>query len=135
MADRKPDSRNGRIVWVQLFVDSFRGRISMLSPAAAGAYIRLFLAYVSNKGPLPDDNKRLAKLAGMNAKEWNAARDEIADVMQVRDGFFHDDLADERIATFQNRSSRNRASAEARHSGIELSVINGGRKAAGDDHE
>ena len=84
------DSRNGRIIWVQIFIQSFRGRISVLSPAGVGAYIRLFLAYLDEQGPLPDDDRKLARIVGVTLKEWKQVRPEIEDVMVVRDGFFHD---------------------------------------------
>lgn len=126
------DNRNGRLAWVQIFVDSFRGRLSVLSPAGAGAYMRLFLTYLDEQGPLVDDDRKLARIVGVTLKEWRQLRAEVEDVMEVRDGHFHDHIADERIANFKERSNQNRQAAEARHAEkLPLTFIYGGKKSSG----
>ena len=129
----RSDNRNGRIVWVQLFIQSFRGRLSVLSPAGVGAYMRLFLAYLDQQGPLADEDRKLARIVGVTMKEWKQLRPEVEDVMEVRDEHFHDDIADERIAKFKDRSGTNKQTAEARHAAEKqpLTVIDGGKKASG----
>lgn len=132
MADR----RNGHIVWVRLFLKTFRGHTGMLTPAGLGAYMRLLLAYLEQQGPLKDDDRRLARIVGVNVTEWKKLRPEIVDVMEVRDGFLHDEIGDERIAHFQEISGTNKANAESRHHKTPgFAVIDGGKRAAGDDHE
>lgn len=133
---RRPDARNGRIAWVRLFLKEFRGHTGVLTPAGVGAYMRLLIAYLEQQEPLEDDDRRLARIVGVSLTEWKKLRPEIEDVMDVRDGHFHDQLADERIRHFKDVSATNRANVASRHTdNPDLVVIDGGKRRTGGDYD
>jgi uncharacterized protein YdaU (DUF1376 family) len=56
-----------------LATDALLGDTSHLSAAEFGAYMRILIAMWRAGGSLPDDDARLARIAGMGAKQWRAA--------------------------------------------------------------
>ncbi len=128
MPNTTTDPRTGRIIWTRLFIDSFLGRTRALSIAAQGAYDRLHLHYIASKRPLLDDDRELARLARCTVGEWRRARPQIVpDLLRPCDGHLIDDLAEERIAQFEQDSRRNRKAATAR-----WQVIAGGKLEEGE---
>lgn len=61
---------------------------SHLSPAAFGAYMRILHAYWRT-GPAKNDDRVLARIAGMTAREWSAVRTEIAPFFDIADEWIH----------------------------------------------
>lgn len=56
-----------------LLTDSLIGDTSHLSAAEFGAYMRILVAMWRAGGSLPDDDARLARIAGMTPKQWASA--------------------------------------------------------------
>jgi len=59
--------------WFKFHVADFRAEMLLLSPAQRGAYISLLMYYWENEG-LPDDDEKLAKIAGMRMRDWRRNR-------------------------------------------------------------
>jgi uncharacterized protein YdaU (DUF1376 family) len=62
--------------WFKFHVADFRAEMLLLTPAQRGAYICLLMAYWENEG-LPEDDRQLALIAGMNPREWSRNREAI----------------------------------------------------------
>lgn len=122
------DSRLGRPKWFRLFINEFLGRTMMLSPAALGAYVRLVCRIVHQQGPIPDRDRDLARAASMRLDEWHEVKPELAEVMTVTADGWTDDLAEDRIAYFRERSEVNSRNAARRYH-----VVAGGKLEEPDD--
>jgi uncharacterized protein YdaU (DUF1376 family) len=59
--------------WFKFHVADFRAEMLLLTPAQRGAYISLLMYYWENEG-LPDDDEKLAKIAGMRMRDWRRNR-------------------------------------------------------------
>ena len=75
--------------WMPLYVADYLADTGHLSAAEHGAYLLLIMHYWANGG-LPDDDRKLSRIARMDSTEWADARETIA-------GFFSDGWRHERI--------------------------------------
>lgn len=115
----RPDKRNGKIRYAKLWITEMRGRFSSLSPAARGAYISTLLEYLTQQHPLPDDEKVLRRICGVDHCDWAEVRAELLTVFDLVDGDLHDEYADRCIAEFRTASNRNKGNAKTRYAVID----------------
>lgn len=100
--------------WMPLYVADYLQDTAHLSAAEHGAYLLLIMYYWAN-GSLPDEDKRLARIARMTEAEWQEAKPVVAE-------FFSDGWKHGRIEFEMTEAARisaagkagGRASAEAR---------------------
>lgn len=92
--------------WMPLYVADYLADTGHLSAAEHGAYLLLIMHYWSNGG-LPNDDKKLARIARMSDKEWRSARDTVADFFG--EGWRHERIESELSAA--NASYERRALA------------------------
>lgn len=75
--------------WMPLYIADYLRKTTHLGALESGAYLHLIMDYWQNDG-LPDDDKKLARIAKMTDREWKAAK-------ATLQGFFHDGWKHERI--------------------------------------
>ena len=68
--------------WMPLYIADYRADSAHLNAAEHGAYLNLIMHYWTTGG-LPDDDRQLARIACMTARQWGRARPTIQ-------AFFHD---------------------------------------------
>lgn len=103
--------------WMPLYVADYLADTGHLSAAEHGAYLLLIMHYWSNGG-LPDDDRKLGRIARMTPEEWAEARDTIADFFQ--DGWTHrridKELSDAKAA-YDRRAAAGRKGGKATQEG------------------
>jgi uncharacterized protein YdaU (DUF1376 family) len=88
--------------WMPLYVSDYLGDTKHLSTTEHGAYLLLLMHYWQ-RGGLPDDDERLARIVVMSRDDWRAIRPTIQ-------AFFHDGWQHKRIdAEFTKSTERARA--------------------------
>ena len=101
--------------WMPLNVADYLADTAHLGPAEHGAYLLLIMHYWQHGG-LPDNDRRLARIARMSEEEWVGVRDTIAEFF--REGWQHkridQELADAYDLTAK-RSAAGKAGASARY--------------------
>lgn len=98
--------------WMPLYVADYVADTAHLNAAESGAYLHLIMHYWLN-GSLPDDDRKLARIARMTDRQWTAARATIAEFFQ---GKWKHKRIDAELARAAEISGKRRASAEQRHS-------------------
>ncbi|MBC8386219.1 MAG: YdaU family protein, partial [Gammaproteobacteria bacterium] len=94
-------------IWMPVFVGDFLKKTGHLSAEEVGAYQRLQLHYWSHGSPLPDDDKRLARITGQSVEEWLGIREIIAGFFNIHGCSWHDhNLEVERKKAASNKSKR-----------------------------
>jgi uncharacterized protein YdaU (DUF1376 family) len=100
--------------WMPLYIADYLRKTTHLGALESGAYLHLIMDYWQNDG-LPDDDKKLARIAKMTDREWKAAK-------ATLQAFFHDgwkhEKIDEEIAKAVEISGKRSAIATARQAAI-----------------
>jgi uncharacterized protein YdaU (DUF1376 family) len=60
--------------WMPLYIGDYKRDTAHLSTLEHGAYFLLIMHYWE-KGPLPNDDIRLARIAGVSLKQWSSLRE------------------------------------------------------------
>lgn len=106
------------IPFMPLYVSDYLADTPHLSTEEHGAYLLLIMAYWQLGAALPDDDRRLARIARMDRDGWLAIRDDIAEFFTVEDGLWKHGRIDAEVARAQAKleGARNagKASAERR---------------------
>ena len=98
--------------WMPLYVADYLGDTRRLTTLEHGAYMLLIMEYWQHGG-LPDDDRELADIVGLDAEQWAAMRPRISRLFKP--GWKHKRI-DEELAKAAEISERRRASAEQRWS-------------------
>jgi uncharacterized protein YdaU (DUF1376 family) len=75
--NRDQSKVNAHKPWFKFHVADFRTETLTLSAAQRGAYISLLMYYWEHEG-LPNDDEKLARIAGMHMRDWRRNRTSIA---------------------------------------------------------
>lgn len=71
--------------FMQLYVSDFVGDTLMLSAEHVGAYMLLLIALWNAKGTLPNDEKKLARVARVSLKKWRAIAPDLMPFFEVEE--------------------------------------------------
>jgi uncharacterized protein YdaU (DUF1376 family) len=97
--------------WLPLYVADYKADTAHLTTAEHGAYLLLIMHYWTCGG-LPDDDRKLSRIVGMDDGEWLAAKDTLAAFFQ--DGWRHKRI-DAEIEKMVAVSEKRRDAANKRH--------------------
>lgn len=114
---KRPDRRNGRIRYVRLWVRDLTADTCRLSPAALGAYVRIFLACIAGQDAhINDEDARKAVSPGTTRRAWVALRAELvaANVLELVDGRLYDPRVEPCLTEFRAASTRNTGNVQRR---------------------
>lgn len=107
--------------YMPLYVADYLADAAHLSTVQHGAYLLLIMTYWQRGEPLPDNDKRLARIARMTDREWLDARDDLAEFFDVGRGIWAHGRIERELEKVRSKSdqARNagRASAERRSNG------------------
>ncbi|MFL5900983.1 MAG: YdaU family protein [Solirubrobacterales bacterium] len=76
-----------------------------------GAYLLLIGSYWSLGGPLPDNDKKLAKLVKLSPPEWLEMREELQSFFEVKDGLWRHPRIDRELEKAAERFKQSREAA------------------------
>ena len=103
--------------WMPLYVSRYLGDTGHLTVGEHGAYLLLLMQYWI-RGPLPDDDVKLAKMAQTDLKAWRKGIGQtIREFFTVRDGALHQKRADMELAKAGEIIQKKRAAANTRWGG------------------
>ena len=108
------DVATQRHFYQKMFWFDFFGDTKGMNGFEQGVYALLIGNYFINRGPLPDDNHRLARMTQLSEEQWLSVRPAIAPKFRIRDGLWR-----------HSRIERDLAEKEAEHEGR----VRGGKKA------
>lgn len=110
--------------WMPFYVGDYLKATQHLSGPEHGAYLLLMFHYWE-EGSLPQEDKRLARIAKMTDREWKQARDVLAAFFLP--GWRHERL-DSEISKSSKISDKRRDAANARHHGVNIVPFDGRAK-------
>lgn len=74
------------VPFMQLYVADYLGDTRHLSTEQHGAYLLLLMSMWRSDGHLPNDDDKLARLAGLTPLRWRKIREEVMALFQVSEG-------------------------------------------------
>lgn len=86
-----------------------------LTPLEHGCYVLLIIAYWHNEGPLPADDKKLARLVKMNSKEWSKVRDTLSEFFAIEGNCWRHNRIERELAAVREKSDKARTSVRTRY--------------------
>lgn len=113
--------------YMQFYFADYDADTPHLSTLEHGAYFLLIKAYWKGKRALPDNDRRLAIVAGLSLAEWQEIRPDIAPFFTIADGLWRHKRIEEELRRVSDRTEQARS---AGRSGAERRW-NGGGKAGG----
>ena len=92
--------------WMPLYIADYLADTGHLSTVEHGAYMLLIMHYWQHEG-LPDDERRLARIARLSPDEWQDVRDSLADLFD--DGWKHGRIDRELQRTTEKIGAKSKA--------------------------
>jgi len=99
--------------YMPLFVADYLADTAHLSAAEHGAYLLLIMNYWQRCKPLPNDDRKLARIARMTDDEWAVSKDNIAEFFQVSGDEWRHSRIENEISIVSEKSAKAKASARA----------------------
>jgi len=99
MSDGKTDA------WMPLWIGAYLADTQHLTRDEHGGYFLLLMAYWRARGPLPDDDKRLASIVKATPAEWRRLRLTLAEFFMVGTGVWWHKRVEAEIAAADKRKA------------------------------
>lgn len=108
------------VPFMRLFVADYQADTMHLSTVEHGAYLLLLMNYWQRGKPLPDDDRKLARIAGLGPREWQRIKPAVSEFFEIGcSGWLHKRVESE-LAHMRSMSLKKRrgglARAEQMHS-------------------
>jgi uncharacterized protein YdaU (DUF1376 family) len=108
------------VPFMRLFVADYQADTMHLSTAEHGAYLLLLMNYWQRGKPLPADDKKLARIAGLGPREWQRVKPVISEFFEIGCSEWLHKRVESEIAYMHSMSLKKRkgglARAEQMHS-------------------
>lgn len=100
--------------YLPLYISDYQADTSHLTTLEHGAYLLLIMNYWQRGQPLPNDDRKLARIAGLGPREWKRVRETISEFFQVDcSNWFHSRLESE-LSKLRDKSLKKRNGGLAR---------------------
>ena len=99
--------------YMPLYISDYLADAAHLSTIEHGAYLLLIMTYWQRGEPLPNDDKRLARIARMTPDEWADARDTVAEFFIEKDTVWTHKRIDAELKHVAERSKRAKNAGKA----------------------
>lgn len=115
------ESLMAAIPFMPFYVAEYLADAAHLSTLEHGAYMLLIMNYWQRAEPLPDNDRKLARLTRMTDEQWLSIRDDIAEFFDIAEGLWKHGRIERELdrarAKLEQARNAGRASAERRFNG------------------
>jgi uncharacterized protein YdaU (DUF1376 family) len=109
----------GAMPYMPLYVADYLADAAHLTAAGHGAYLLLLMNYWQRGEALPDDDRKLMRIARMDADEWADVRDDVVEFFDVADGAWTHGRVERELEKVRKKSQQasdaGKASAERKN--------------------
>lgn len=102
------------IPFMPLYVADYMSDAAHLSTLEHGAYLLLIMTYWQRGEPLPNDDKKLARICRLGPREWQRVRDILSEFFQVDCSTWSHKRVEQELANVRDKSLKNRKAGLAR---------------------
>lgn len=101
-----------KIHTIQLNIEDFESGTMHMDATEKGVYLSLMIClYKISTHKLPNNDTRLARMAGVNLRKWKTIKPNIIDKFIVTDSFWEHKRVSDEVVKYQKLSHKNRANA------------------------
>jgi uncharacterized protein YdaU (DUF1376 family) len=100
--------------FMPLYIADYMADTAHLTTVEHGAYLLLIMTYWQRGEALPDDDKKLARIAGMQGRNWKRVRAELEPFFTFRDGKWVHQRIEMQLAVMRSQSRANSLNAKKR---------------------
>lgn len=109
-----------RIHTIQLNVQDFLSGSSHLDATELGARVSLLVSlYNSKENKLPNDDKRLARIARCTHRKWMSIKDVVLQEFTIKDDFIEHKRVQKEVRRYNNLCAKNKSNALKRKDSVE----------------
>jgi uncharacterized protein YdaU (DUF1376 family) len=102
------------VPFMPLYVADYMADTAHLTTVEHGAYLLLIMTYWQRGEALPNDDRKLARIAGMGPREWSRIRDSLSEFFQINGSeWFHSRIHSE-LESMRAKSLKKRNGGLAR---------------------
>lgn len=102
------------VPYLPLYISDYQADTSHLTTVEHGAYLLLIMNYWQRGQPLPNDDRKLARIAGLGPREWKRVRETLSEFFKVDcSNWFHSRLESE-LLKLRDKSLKKRNGGLAR---------------------
>lgn len=102
------------IPFMPLYVADYLSDAAHLTTVEHGAFLLLLMTYWQRGEPLPDDDRKLARICRLEPRSWKRIRPTISEFFEVSDGKWLNGRAERELASVRDKSLKNRKGGLAR---------------------
>jgi len=102
------------VPFMPLYVADYQADAGHLTTLEHGAYLLLIMAYWQRGEALPDDSKKLARIAGLQGANWRKVEPAIREFFITRDGKLFHHRIERELQHLRDKSLKNRKGGLAR---------------------
>ncbi len=99
--------------YMPLFVADYLADASHLTTLQHGAYLLLIMNYWQRGKPLPSEDEKLARIAGMGRKEWNANKTILRSFFYEEENLLKHRRVEAELAKVESKSLKSKKAAQA----------------------
>lgn len=96
-------------LWMPLYIGDYLSDTMELDTEQHGAYLLLLMHYWKQRGPIPDNDRRIAAITRMPMDRWMESRGLILGYFSLRDGFWHNKRLDSELERREAVAERNKS--------------------------
>lgn len=93
--------------FMPLYIADYMADTAHLTTVEHGAYLLLIMTYWQRGEALPDDDKKLARIAGLQGRNWQRVRAEIEQFFEVRDSKWMHQRIEHQLSVMRSQSRAN----------------------------
>lgn len=94
------------IPYIPLYIADYLSDTAYLDATESGAYLHLIFNYWQTGKPLPDDDKKLARIAKLTDEQWLNIRSTVVQFFIQKDGFLTHKRIETELRTFEQKSKK-----------------------------
>jgi uncharacterized protein YdaU (DUF1376 family) len=99
------------VPYMKFYIGDYLGDTQHLTALQHGAYLLLIMAYWQRRGPLPNDDDKLARIARCTSAEWERCKSDVLAFFEEREGVLYHHRIDRELDGVAEVSEKRKSAA------------------------
>lgn len=99
------------VPYMKFYIGDYLGDTQHLTTFQHGAYLLLIMAYWQRRGPLPNDDEKLARIVGCASADWLQCKSDVLAFFDIEDGLLYHGRIERELESVADISEKRRGAA------------------------